>query len=232
MKLTSAAGKYACPRFSKDGRYLGFVKYGEDEPGVYVMPAFGGSVAKLVALHPWDDSFDWSPDGKSVVYTDSDNPNDRGVLHRMDLETMQDSTIPTGDLAAPDPLYSPDGRWIGFGGGLSQIAIVPSGGGKPRVLTDGGIDGVVGGFAWTADSKEIVYSSLRRGGGPLSGGDPSQGANLRTCFPELHQIAYSTLRFPREETGLSILIAVRMRRISSGWTCQLPRILIPDYRGN
>jgi len=163
LKLTSAPGKYRCPRFSPDGRYLGFVKFGENEPGVYIMPAFGGSVGKLLSLHPWDGWFDWSPDGKSIVYTDSDNPNDRGVLHRVDLETMQDSTIPTGELAAPNPRYSPDGRWIAFGDGFDQIAVVPSTGGKPRVLTEGNLDGWIVGFAWTADSKEIVYSSGRSG---------------------------------------------------------------------
>jgi len=163
LKVTSTPGKYFCPRFSPDGKYLGFVKFGADQPGVYVIPALGGSVGKLLTLHPWDFWFDWSPDGKSVVYPDSDSPNDRGVLHRLDLQTLQDSTIATGNLAAPQPLYSPDGQWIAFGSGWDQLAVIPSAGGKPRTLTDSSADGSVGGFAWTPDSKEIVYSSQRSG---------------------------------------------------------------------
>jgi Tol biopolymer transport system component/DNA-binding winged helix-turn-helix (wHTH) protein len=158
LKMTSQPGHYGCPHFSPDGKYLAFRQNKNDESGIYVMPAFGGSIGKLISLHPWSGGFDWSPDGKAIVYSDSDSPQSKRVLHRMNLETMQDSVIPTGDFEVCCPFYSPDGKWIGLGG-MAGLALIPAGGGKLREFKNSANCGA----SWTSDSKEIVFTRYRNG---------------------------------------------------------------------
>ena len=68
--------------------------------------------------------------------------------------------------------FSPDGKWIAFTGqydGDEQVYVVPTSGGEPRQLTfypargplppRWGWDNQV--FAWTKDSRQIVFRSLR-----------------------------------------------------------------------
>jgi len=60
------------------------------------------------------------------------------------------------------PRWSPDGEWIGYLRSVyfdDVLFIVPARGGEPRqVVRD---RGVLRGFAWTADSRRLVYSSSR-----------------------------------------------------------------------
>jgi Tol biopolymer transport system component/DNA-binding winged helix-turn-helix (wHTH) protein len=162
IKLTSTPGDYLIPRWSSDGRYIGFVDISADKAGIYIVPSLGGSVRRLLPLHPWNKGFDWSPDGKSLVYTDDESSQNLGRLHRVDLDTMQERTVPTGDFAASVPQYSPDGRWIAFGIGWDPLAVIPADGGKPVRLSTAE-DVFINGFSWTPDSEEIVYGSSRGG---------------------------------------------------------------------
>src|SRR5204862_5245252 len=71
---------------------------------------------------------------------------------------------------------SPDGRSIAFDcntGGAYQVYVVPSSGGRPRVLTSGTASNF--GAAWSLDGRWIYFSSVRDGNDiwrvPSAGGE-------------------------------------------------------------
>ncbi len=176
-KLTDAPGDYRCPRWSPDGKYIAYLRVGENDAGIDLMLASGGAAQEPIKVNPWCGCFDWSPDGTNIIYSDSRSPEAASELHRVRLDTYEDSVIPTGGLSPVPPRYSPDGKWIALGSGMSPVAVLPATGGTPKLLTDPMVETFVYGYGWTPDSKEIVFSSERNGlkglfRVPISGGKP------------------------------------------------------------
>jgi dipeptidyl aminopeptidase/acylaminoacyl peptidase len=116
--------------------------------------------------------FDWSPDGKTIVFSHQNSPliND-GFIER-DISTIPaDSGKITPLINQPgvdnDPHYSPDGKWVAFvsnGGspqpiGLGDVFIVPASGGKLIKLAESH-DRSPQLIQWTADSKNILYTEF------------------------------------------------------------------------
>lgn len=102
----------------------------------------------------------WTPDGASLIY------NDRGKLHRFDLETNEATPIDTGfaDRNNNDHVLSLDGESIGIShhdaatGGASIVYTLPIGGGEPRRVTKLGPSYLHG---WSPDGKHLVYTGER-----------------------------------------------------------------------
>lgn len=135
-------------------------------------------------------AFDWSPDGKSLVFAHQPDPRINTGFSYKDISTVPTDSgavtpIVTWDGADDDPLYSPDGKWIAFtsqGGqrqevGLSDVYIISAKGGTPAKLADTP-DRNAGILAWSKDSKQIyvlepfhtsqqVYALPTNGKGPV-----------------------------------------------------------------
>jgi len=185
LRLTTDPGEDRFPAWSPDGRYIAFCRYNsKGEGGIYVVPALGGPEHRLPTpslvwpAWAWDESFDWSPDGKYLVYVDkqtgtlflvaADNPDDKRRL-----------TISTGQ-ADLSPRFSPDGKTVAFlrqvGALARDVFLVRLGGGEPKRLTFDNV--IIRGLDWTPDGAYIVFSSDRfSGSGRLwkvsaSGGQP------------------------------------------------------------
>jgi dipeptidyl aminopeptidase/acylaminoacyl peptidase len=133
-------------------------------------------------------SFDWSPDGKYIVFSHQVNPT-------ADAWTTSDISIVPSDSGEVKPLikwngsdsnprFSPDGKWIAFesdGGtikwaGLRYVYIIPSTGGEAKRLAPT-YDENCRIIDWSADSKSVYVSEAYRTTWriyalPIDGGKP------------------------------------------------------------
>ena len=192
VRLTFAPEDEREPAWSPDGRYIAFCRLIETHPpfwrfAVYVVSAAGGAPRRV---SDGVEGVSWSPDSRTLAVAGL--PPDSGGIFRVSLETGERTQLTrSGPYLDNFPVFSPDGRWIVFARSLrlpeSDLFIVPSRGGTPRELTFDRQP--MYGEAWTADSKEIVFSSNRGRGGeslwriPVTGGVPRRlSATLQGGF--------------------------------------------------
>ena len=173
LRLTTNPARDTSPAWSPDGRHVAFIRYAPEGNSLMTVPSLGGAERKLASLTSTAGvylSTAWSPDGKEVAITDSDLPNGPTSIFLISLETGERRRLTTslpqsgGDLV---PRFSPDGRWVAFtrsrSTAVDDIYVVPAAGGEPRPVTKDGSEISASGLDWTADGREIIFSS-RRGG--------------------------------------------------------------------
>jgi len=119
-------------------------------------------------------SFNWSSDGKTIVFAHQPDPRINTGFSESDLSTVpKDSGAVVLLVQQPgvddDPVYSPDGKWIAFtsqGGkrepiGLRDLYIVPALGGSPKKLAETP-DRNARIIGWSNDGKWIYVSESVR----------------------------------------------------------------------
>lgn len=142
---------------------------------------------------------DWSPDGKTIVFTHQPTPrvNDWPLsdISTVDVATGEIKPLVSTRAAESGPVYSPDGKWIAYTatddpptwGGTEWVHVISAAGGQGRKLA-ATLDEQPGVEGWSADGKWIYYTETRGtvselsalpvdGGGPktLSSGSPTAG---------------------------------------------------------
>ncbi len=118
-------------------------------------------------------NFDWSPDGKSIVFDHGKTPSMRDFLCSkisvVDLRSGRIVSIADTGGWETNPIYSHDGRWIAFLRGnlgesyyfIQDAYIVPSTGGSPRALARSFDRYALSFTGWSKDDKFIYYNGLR-----------------------------------------------------------------------
>jgi serine/threonine protein kinase len=169
VRLTSDAEESSSPAWSPDGRQIAFLRRSPDSsaPRVMVVAAAGGvpqMVGTIVNPNGFPGPLGWWPDSKSLIARDS---TPRGIaLVRLSLEgaAKQPLTAPPALESDGLPVLSPDSRRIAFTrrtintGSVCLLAVdnrrvrCYNAGGAP-----GGTLGQIGGIAWEADGKGLVY---------------------------------------------------------------------------
>jgi len=161
-------------QFKQDeGGYLG-----KQRRHLYVLDVESGKTTMLTS-GDYDELLPaWSPDGKSLVFVSKRRPDaDRDSnwdLYVMDAApggsaTPRQLTLFEGPDNDPDtesrPAWSPDGRSIAYlqGGPLKliyyavqKLAVMPSAGGAPRILT-AALDRNVANPVWSSDGSSIYF---------------------------------------------------------------------------
>jgi len=184
LRLTSEKAGDFNPTWSPDGRFIAFFRDTGKTQAYYVVPALGGPERKLVDAHSLEfvGGLDWSPDGKFLAVAEAisaDNP--RPGIFFISLETGEAQAV---DIRSPgrfieSPKFSPDGKYLAFtcgSGYLSHDVCVASvSGGAARAITS--VRANIFGLAWSADGKDIIFSSNHQGLPVLwkvsaSGGEP------------------------------------------------------------
>jgi Tol biopolymer transport system component/DNA-binding winged helix-turn-helix (wHTH) protein len=213
LRLTTHPGD-GDPRWSPDGRQLAFTRSSQNGVAIYVIPALGGTEHRLYSSPAGINhrSLDWSPDGKVLAITEIDADRIHTWIAFLSLadSTTQRLTSPSDQEEDCDPAFSPDGGTVAFVRGsttgvVADIYVVPSSGGEPRRLTHDNT-WIFGSPAWTADGRDIVFSSMRAGLASLwrvsaSGGTPRPlvGVGLNAASPSIsrkeNQLVYQQTDF-------------------------------------
>jgi Tol biopolymer transport system component len=187
QRLTSNPGADVAPNWSPDGHYIAFTRFLAKERSIFIIPASGGPERKLLSAQVADSIFDiglfdWSPDGKSLVYPDRSSLDTPVCINRLSVETLEARHLtspPARWIGDHYPVLSPDAQMLAFtrmsSWAVEDIYLMPASGGEPRRLTFDKQE--IQGLAWTRDGRSIVFSSAR-GGTPrlwriaVSGGEP------------------------------------------------------------
>jgi Tol biopolymer transport system component/serine/threonine protein kinase len=186
LRLTSNPGDDIYPTWSPDGRYIAFVRQAGSDGGIFMVPALGGPERRLQRWYPqidwWLTSLSWSPDGKLIAFPAADSLQESPGLFLLSVDTLEKrrmTSTPEQYLGDGHPVFSPDGQTLAFirqaSEGSMDIYLVPISGGEPRRLSFDNL--AMWGLDWTADGREIVFSSVRGGSFglwriPATGGTP------------------------------------------------------------
>jgi dipeptidyl aminopeptidase/acylaminoacyl peptidase len=140
------------------------------------------------------DSFSWSPDGSTIVFSATLNPDlIQGVTGDIYLLKLSDDSVKKiVDQAGPDtnPRFSPDGKQIVFSSTMgeklfyasnSRLAIVGVDGGKPKSITDS-FDENPGLLEWNRDG--IYFTGLQKTASHLFRVDPVSAKITRVSQPD------------------------------------------------
>jgi eukaryotic-like serine/threonine-protein kinase len=111
LQLSSPPMRVFMPRWSPDGTQIAFnaILPAPATWNIYVISSAGGSAERILPSEQSQVDVDWSPDGKSVIFGSTFEPN--GAIHIIDLKSRRVSTLP-GSVGYFSPHWSPDGRYI------------------------------------------------------------------------------------------------------------------------
>jgi Tol biopolymer transport system component len=161
---------------SPDGRWVVFAQLdSESNASLWVMPAAGGTPARITGEGYWDHQASWSPAGDRLFF--SSNRAARagvsrhyGMVVGFDPATGRASGTPR--QVTVDPLaggivmqVSPDGRSVGYytrDGGDGRIRVAPAAGGQARTVVTSGA--WLFNLRWSSDGRDLLYSERSQQG--------------------------------------------------------------------
>ena len=164
LRLTRDPASDSHPAWSPDGQRVAFLRSGPDGSGIHVVPAAGGPVEFVAATSSWVHGLDWSPDGRSLVFSGSEAGSGPHRVRRVSLDTrLVDS------LSEPPPLYSdhsavfsPRGSAVAFvrrswTDAVDAVVFVD---GEGRELAAFPAEGfAVRGLEWAADEEHLLVAA-------------------------------------------------------------------------
>jgi dipeptidyl aminopeptidase/acylaminoacyl peptidase len=187
---------------------------------LFVVPATGGTARQITqgdfnVGYRFDDlgigvNYDWTPDGKSIVFdgyleSNADYNYRNSDLHVVDVATgqMRKLTRTTGTWT--NPSISPDGKTIAYAGydstrksyKTSELYMMGIDGSNPH-LVSGNLDRDVGDFIWATDGSGVYFDTQNQGTANLHF-QPLRG-NYRQVTQGNHMLGVSSI----SKTGVAV----------------------------
>ena len=157
MQLTYSPVYATLPRWSPDGKQIGFVGTEQGKPWkIYLISPQGGTPQELFPQDRQEADATWSPDGKQIAFGRPSYGMDLGELEIQifDLTTQQASSVP-GSRGMFSPRWSPDGHYLAALTSDSRKLMLFDL--TTRRWSDwlGTEDGTIGYPVWARDSRSI-----------------------------------------------------------------------------
>jgi serine/threonine-protein kinase len=152
------------PRWSPDGSNILYTAEGPDGIWLHTVPRLGGD-ARRIAKAGWA-WFSYSPDGRQVVFS-------QGITDAISIADVASGEIVRRISLAPRSYmswrvrFSPDGRWIAFGGareGIPFLAVISPDGSTMHRLADWVDRGTI---EWSPRGDAIYFFQRVPGGADL-----------------------------------------------------------------
>jgi Tol biopolymer transport system component len=181
FQITKEQSRDASPIWSPDGEQIAFISDRGGQPGVWIIPAFGGTPTLIKTLETEGKSApvlkDWARSDATVFYQWESN------FYGLSLTTKEIVRVTNFDAAARAPRdfrLSPDELTIAYvdsRNGQDDIWIVDRRGGAPRQVTNDPAGDLIP--VWHPDGQRLLYTSERDDVARvciahLNGGQPEQ----------------------------------------------------------
>ena len=220
--LTSRGIRQASPRFSPDGSAVAYTSQTLTRFPEIRLVRTDGSGDRRFRLRNGGSGLAWTPDGRSLVFSELQVHGTYSVFGDLSLATLEGGKLRrlTRGARAYDPDVSPDGRSIVFArklGDRSELSLVGIDGQGPRTLTVSPPGVEWSGPHWSPTGAAIVATRLLPGGWlDLVLVDPTTGAVEQLTHDRAKDIDPSwtpdgeAVVFCSDRDGVSNLYALRL----------------------
>lgn len=168
LRVTGEPGWPAWPAWLPDGQSVVFVQTADTASAICLVASLGGPVRRLRRVPSLVEGLTVAADGERLAWS-AREPG--GGPFRVQGLSLADPSAPwqpapaVGPAGDVQPRFSPDGRrlaWVALGpGGSGVLHMVRLDGGQPELVV--AAHGPVGGLAWSADSRRLIYAAAPAG---------------------------------------------------------------------
>jgi Tol biopolymer transport system component/DNA-binding winged helix-turn-helix (wHTH) protein len=154
--------------WSPDGRSIAISRVaGREDSGIYLVAPTGGPERKIASRSRvtwYGTEVSWSPDGKTLAYTDhpANAQSDSSMeIYLLSLDTLRSKPANTGCHDAELPTFSPQGDRLAYACAVAMarpsLSVMRLSDGKITSLRDEP-NGIVG-LGWSPDGQTLVFST-------------------------------------------------------------------------
>jgi Tol biopolymer transport system component/DNA-binding winged helix-turn-helix (wHTH) protein len=194
LQLTDHPDPELFPTWSPDGRQVAFVRHGSHEVTIQIVSSMGGVARELVRVEPLVAGLDWSPGGRWLAVSASNDPKLPYLIALVDAVSgeLRQLTRPQPEFACDSwPRFSPDGTRVAFvraGWGVQhELFVIATAGGAERRVAER--QGFVRGLDWL-DHDSLVIASATSGPPRLVRIDLTGGAVVQLPLSSVESAAF------------------------------------------
>lgn len=169
LATNSAQANIICPRWRPDSKFILYFEHlANGFEQMYVVPADGGSRRAILDAEHTRDRPDWSPDGRSIVFSMIDDTQPRPASERgiylFDAESGRTTKIPDSEDFF-EARWSPDGRYLaGISRDSKLLKLYDIAHQRWSEVARGSLIGLA---VWSPEGQYLYFQDILQSGEPL-----------------------------------------------------------------